>query len=198
MLLEKLKKFHLILATGSPRRHFLMKGAGFEFDISIPDGIDESYPKSKLKKEIPEFLAEKKALAFSGKLYENDLVITADTIVLVEDSILGKPMNREEAILMLQLLSGRSHDVITGVCIFTKNKKKTFSSLSKVYFNKLTEDEIIFYVDNYKPYDKAGAYGAQEWIGYIGIEKIEGSYYNVMGLPIQMLYAELEQFIDSN
>jgi len=196
MLLEKIKDYHLILATQSPRRHFLMKEAGFEFETIIPEGIEEIYPETLKKEEIPIFLAELKASLFEGKLKTNDILITADTIVYLDNNVLGKPVDRVDAIDMLTKLSGRSHDVYTGVCFLSSNKKHSFSAISTVYFRDFSGSEIHYYVDKYKPYDKAGAYGAQEWIGYVGIEHIEGSYFNVMGLPIQKLYEELEKFIE--
>jgi septum formation protein len=195
MLLDKIKEYKLILATQSPRRHYLMKEVGFNFEIIIPDNIEEVYPETLSEMEVPAFLADLKASWFEGKLTEKEIVITADTIVAIEGHVLGKPANFDEAVAMLKMLSGKCHDVVTSVCILSKNKKKIFSNISRVFFKKLTEDEILYYVNQYKPYDKAGAYGAQEWIGYIGIDKIEGTYFNVMGLPIHMLYNELEKFI---
>jgi septum formation protein len=195
MLLEKIKGYKLILATQSPRRHFLMKEAGFNFEIKVPHGIEEVYPDALSETEIPKYLAELKASWFNNRLAENEIVITADTIVVLDNKVLGKPTSYDDAIQMLQSLSGRPHDVVTGVCLLSKNKKYSFSAFTKVWFRNLTNEEIKFYVDTYKPFDKAGSYGAQEWIGYIGIEHIEGSYFNVMGLPIQMVYNELERFI---
>jgi septum formation protein len=196
MLLEKLKNYHLILATKSPRRHQLMMDSGFQFDIRIPEGIEENYPDDLKIEEVPEYLAELKASWFLNKLNVNEIVISADTIVIFRKKILGKPLDRDEAISMLRTLRGKSHTVITGVCIMSKEKKKLFSSFSTVCFSNFSDEEISFYVDKFKPYDKAGSYGAQEWIGYIGIEKIEGSFFNVMGLPVQQLYVELEKFIE--
>jgi len=195
MLLNKIKNYRLILATQSPRRHFLMKEAGFDFEIIVPEGIEEIYPEAVVNEEIPVYLAELKASWFKGKLKENEIVITADTVVLLEDKVLGKPESSAEAFEMLKSLSGKTHEVATGVCFTNLNKQKSFVSISKVHFREFSDEEITFYIEKYKPFDKAGSYGAQEWIGYIGIEHIEGSYFNVMGLPIQMLYAELEKFI---
>ncbi len=197
MLLEKLKNYHLILATQSLCRHQLMKDSGFQFDIILPEGIEEIFPKELPNEKIPEYLAELKASWFLNKLNNNDIVITADTIVLLNNEILGKPSDRISAVSMLQALRGRSHKVITGVCLLSKKKKKLFSSDSIVYFSNFSDEEINYYVDKYKPYDKAGSYGTQEWIGYIGIVKIEGSFFNVMGLPVQQLYIELENFIEN-
>ena len=196
MLLEKLKNYHLILATKSPRRHQLMMDSGFQFDIRIPEGIEENYPDDLKIEVVPEYLAELKASWFLNKLNVNEIVISADTIVIFRKKILGKPLDRDEAISMLRTLRGKSHTVITGVCIMSKEKKKLFSSFSTVCFSNFSDEEISFYVDKFKPYDKAGSYGAQEWIGYIGMEKIEGSFFNVMGLPVQQLYVELEKFIE--
>ncbi len=196
MLLEKLKDFHLILGTQSPRRHLLMKEAGFHFDIVIPEDVEEKYPDNFKTTEIPIYLAELKAQWFAGKLKEKDIVITADTVVIHNNKIIGKPSGQDEAVSMLQTLRGCAHDVITGVCFTSREYKKTFSSVSTVYFSNFSNEEILYYVDNFKPYDKAGSYGAQEWIGYIGIERIEGSFFNVMGLPIQQLYIELGKFVD--
>lgn len=195
MLLNKIKNYKIILATQSPRRHFLMKEAGFDFEIQIPENIEEVYPESLSELEIPEYLAELKASWFNGKLKNGELVITADTIVAIEGKVLGKPSGFNEAAAMLKMLRGKPHDVVTSVCILSNQKKKTFSAISKVYFKDFSDEEIDYYVTNFKPYDKAGAYGAQEWIGYIGINKIEGSYFNVMGLPVHMLYNELDKFI---
>jgi septum formation protein len=196
MLLNKLKNFHLILASQSPRRHLLMNEAGFLFDVVIPEGIEEKIPNHLSNHDIPVYLADLKASWFENKINDNDIVITADTIVLLNNEVIGKPENDKEAIIMLQKLNGKAHDVITGVCFLTNKRKKLFSSLSKVYFRNITQEEIEYYVKNYNPLDKAGAYGAQDWIGCIGIERIEGSYFNVMGLPIQQVYVELEKFIE--
>jgi septum formation protein len=197
MLLEKLKNYHLILATKSPRRHQLMKDSDFRFDIFFPEGIEENYPGNLKIEEVPEYLADLKASWFLKKLNTNDIVIAADTIVTFRKKILGKPLDRNEAISMLGTLRGKSHTVITGVCLLSKEKKKLFSSFSTVCFSNFSDEEISYYVDKFKPYDKAGSYGAQEWIGYIGIEKIEGSFFNVMGLPVQQLYIELDKFIEN-
>lgn len=198
MLLEKIKPYRLILATQSPRRHFLMKEAGFQFEIQVPKGIEEVYPETLACMDVPIFLAELKASWFEGKINEKDIVITADTIVILDGQVLGKPETAGHSKEMLQMLRGKTHEVITGVCLSAKNKKHTFKAGSKVHFRHFSDEEIDFYIQHYKPFDKAGSYGAQEWIGYIGIEHIEGSYFNVMGLPIQMLYTELEKFIEHN
>ena len=192
MLLEKIKDYHLILATQSPRRHFLMKEAGFEFETIIPEGIEEKYPETLRKEEIPIYLAELKASMFEGKLKKNDILITADTIVYLDNNVLGKPVDRADAINMLTKLSGRSHDVYTGVCFISSNKKHSFSAISTVYFRVFSTSEIHYYVDKYKPYDKAGAYAVQEWIGAVGIKSINGDFYNVMGLPISRVMQALK------
>lgn len=185
------KSYRLVLASASPRRQQLLRDAGFEFEIRLKE-VEERYPESLAAEEVPVFLARLKGNALRDELAENELLITADTVVCLEGQILGKPYGRENAIHMLKALSGKRHTVVTGVCLSTKGKQYEFSSSTDVYFKHLTEDEIVYYVDNYKPFDKAGAYGIQEWIGYIGITQIEGSFYNVMGLPVQRLYEALD------
>ena len=185
----------LVLASNSPRRRELLKNLKIPFEIKIRNIPEESFPSYLTKEKIPEFLAAKKASFYSGEINNpGTVLITADTIVLCDDIILGKPGNYGEAFKMLELLSGRSHEVITGVALTSKDKQKVFHSVTKVFFKHLTKEEIDFYIRNFKPYDKAGAYGIQEWIGMIGIEKIEGSYFNVVGLPVQKLYSELLKF----
>jgi septum formation protein len=193
MKFEELKKYHFILASKSPRRQFLLKDLGLDFEVHTKD-VDESFPEDLKAQEIPLYLCQRKADAFDRELDENTIVITADTIVWVHGQVLNKPENYEDAVRMLKLLSGKMHEVYTGVCIKSKHKTKVFYSLTKVYFKSLSEDEIEYYIKNFHPYDKAGAYGAQEWIGYIAVEKIEGSYFNVMGLPLRELYEELLAF----
>ncbi|NDV46966.1 septum formation protein Maf [Paludibacter sp. 221] len=190
-MLSHLDKFRIILGSQSPRRQELLKGLNIDFEVKTID-VEETYPHGLSGAEIPCYLAEKKANAHP--LDDNTLLITADTIVWLDGEVLGKPANKEEAISMLSSLSGKMHEVITGVCITTKKRRKTFSVMSEVTFAKLTEDEISYYVENYRPYDKAGAYGVQEWIGYVGVEHIEGSYYNIMGLPVQRFYTELKNW----
>ncbi|MDR2037103.1 MAG: Maf family nucleotide pyrophosphatase [Bacteroidales bacterium] len=187
----------IILASGSPRRIELMKQAGFRFSVKTAANVDESYPPGLKREQIPVYLAKVKADAFLDTYGVDDMtvVITADTIVWMNDCVLGKPVSREEAIGMLSALSGNKHHVYTGVCLTSRKKQQSFFSESKVFFRKLDMNEISYYVDHYQPYDKAGAYGIQEWIGYVGIEKIEGSYFNIVGLPIQKLYCELCSFI---
>lgn len=190
-------KYKIILASASPRRHQLMRDAGFDFEIRLKS-TEEIYPATLSPEKIPEYLACLKAVAFKEELKVDELLITADTIVCLGAKVLGKPKNRECAIEMLQQLSGQKHKVVTGVCLTTSGKQEKFSVITDVYFKVLTEEEIVYYVDHYQPFDKAGAYGIQEWIGYIGIERIDGSFYNVMGLPVQKLYEVLKDFATKN
>ncbi len=191
MLLKNIEKYKIILASQSPRRQELLKGLQIDFSVKVLD-IDESYPNDIVGVDIPMYLAEKKANAY--EIDDETLLITADTIVWHEGKVLGKPTDKADAKRMLKQLSGKTHEVITGVCISTTKKRKTFHVISDVRFASLTESEIDYYLENFKPYDKAGSYGVQEWIGYIGVEHIEGSYFNVMGLPIQRLYNELKKW----
>ncbi len=193
-MLDNLKGYNIVLASKSPRRQELLKGIGVDFTILTKE-VDESYSSRLPLIDVAPFLSLKKAKAFEdAELPENYLVITADTVVIVENEILGKPKDRDDAVRMLNLLSGKAHKVVTGVTVHTKDKTKTFSVTSKVEFEQLEPQEIDYYVDELKPYDKAGAYGVQEWIGYIGVCNVEGSYYNVMGLPTQKLYKVLKSF----
>lgn len=186
--------YHLILASNSPRRKELLSGIDVEYEVlTLPD-IDESYPEDIPQKDIPEFLAKKKASAYASLMEENTLLITADTIVLLHGQVLGKPTDNEDAKQILRALSGETHRVITGVCLTSKQKQVCFSDTAHVTFGLLSEEEIDYYVKKYNPSDKAGAYGVQEWVGYVGVEKIEGSYFNVMGLPIFKVYRELKRF----
>lgn len=189
MLSDKLKNKNIILASGSPRRQELFKELGLDFSIKVK-AVDEIYPSTLKASEITNYLAELKAAAFS-ELTENDIVITADTIVWMNDKAIEKPKDKQLAIEMLQELSGRNHTVITSICIKTFASQKVFYDETLVYFKPLSMEEINYYVENYEPFDKAGAYGIQEWIGFIGVTKIEGSYFNVMGLPVHKLYEEL-------
>ncbi len=193
MLSIKLKNKHLILASGSPRRQHFLKELDLDFEIRLK-GVDEIYPIHLKKEEITDYLAILKASPFKNELKENDILITADTIVWLNDKAIGKPKDKKDAIAMLQLLSDNMHTVISSVCITSDKKQIVFHDFTSVYFNKLTEEEIEFYINKYKPFDKAGSYGIQEWIGYIGIKKIEGSYFNVMGFPVQKFYRELLNF----
>ncbi len=185
--------YKIILASQSPRRQQLLKELGFDFTIKTKD-VNEVYPSNLVNEEIPVYLAKLKARAFEHELEPNQLVITADTIVWLNNTVLGKPANFNEAFKMLQLISGNKHTVYTGVCLKSIEKEKTFWASTDVYFKTLEDKEIFHYLETCKPYDKAGAYGIQEWIGYIGVKHIDGSYFNVMGLPIQKLYEELKRF----
>ena len=188
-----LPNYNYILASKSPRRQELLHSLGISFKV-ITNDQEENYPDNLYREEIPVFLAELKSKSYIKKLKENDLLITADTIVWINGEVLGKPSNQKEAVNTLQKLSGREHQVISGVCLTSIQKQKSFFSISNVRFKKLLLSEIEYYVSEYKPFDKAGAYGIQEWIGYIGITHIEGSFYNVMGLPVQQLYTEIQNF----
>lgn len=182
----------IILASSSPRRQYLMKEAGFEFTVEKPD-VDESFPSNLPANQVAKYLAEKKAEVFRLNI-TNEIVVTADTVVILGDRILNKPADRAEAIDMLQALSGKTHLVVTGVCILSKEKEIAFDDTTEVTFASLTKAEIEFYIDTHKPYDKAGSYGAQDFIGMIAIEKIVGSYFNVMGLPIHKVYQHLTKW----
>ena len=185
----------LVLASNSPRRKELLAGLEYPFEVRVLSGIDETYPDDLQGEDIPKYISSKKAEAYLPTLAEDELLITADTVVMLEGRVLGKPHDRDEAIQMLMDLSGRTHEVITGVTLATTTKQKTFASVSKVTFASLDMKDIIHYVDHYRPFDKAGAYGIQEWIGFIGVTRIEGSYFNVMGLPVQRLYEELRSWL---
>ncbi len=190
MLNELLKNKNIILASGSPRRQQFFKDLGIDFEIRLKN-VDEVYPAKLKHFEISEYLAHLKSLAFDKDLTENDILITSDTIVWHKEKALGKPKNENEAFEMLKSMSGETHEVITSVCFKKINHERIFSSVTKVTFKELTNDEIFYYIKNYKPFDKAGSYGIQEWIGAIGITKIEGDYNTVVGLPVQMVYDEL-------
>jgi septum formation protein len=185
--------YKIILASKSPRRQELLAGLNLPFEVVIHE-VDEIFPDSLSMEEIPVYLAKLKSEPFDDELNGETLVITADTIVWIDGAVLGKPIDYKHAAEMLRHLSGRKHVVITGVCLTSKEKQITFSALTDVYFKNLSDGEIDYYLTNYQPYDKAGSYGVQEWIGYIAIERIEGSYFNVMGLPVQRLYEELLKF----
>lgn len=179
----------IVLASHSPRRQELLKGLGVDFSVNVINGIDESYPATMPKEEVAEHLAVKKREAY--KVGEDELLITADTIVVVDDEILGKPKDAADARRMLRTISGRTHKVVTGVCLAMATECRSFSVATEVTFRQLRDSEIDYYVERYKPFDKAGAYGIQEWIGYVGVEGIRGSYYNVMGFPVQRVYEEM-------
>lgn len=190
-----MKRYKYILASGSPRRKELLKGLDIDFEVRLLPDIDESYPNGLSGEEIARCISQKKAEAYRNTLADDEVVITADTIVYLDGMVLGKPADEEDAVRMLKALRGKTHQVITGVTLLRKDKQHTFSAVSQVRFSNLSDDEIAYYVSNYHPLDKAGAYGVQEWIGYVGVEHIEGSYFNVMGLPVQRLYQELKQFV---
>ena len=185
--------YQIILASNSPRRKELLSGLGLNYEVRTLPGIDESYPDTLQGEEIPVYISSKKASAYLDTLKDDELLITADTIVWLDGRVLGKPADEKEACQMLRNLSGKTHQVITGVTLATTTFQKSFASVSQVTFASLTEEEISYYVNHYHPMDKAGSYGVQEWIGFIGVERIEGSYFNVMGLPVQRLYRELKE-----
>ena len=186
--------YRLILASNSPRRRELLSGIDVAYEVMTLPDIDESYPDDIPHEEVPQYLAKKKASAYISFMEEDTLLVTADTVVLLHGRILGKPTDKEDAKRMLEDLSGETHRVVTGVCLTSKHKQVCFSDTAHVTLGTLTEEEIDYYVEKYNPMDKAGAYGVQEWIGYVGVERIEGSYFNVMGLPIYKVYRELKRF----
>ena len=192
-MFDNLKKYNIVLASNSPRRKELMSGLGVDYVVKTLPDVDESYPDTLQGTEIPAYISREKADAYKSLIQPDELLITADTIVWLNGEVLGKPKGREGAIDMLRKLSGTSHQVITVDCLTTSDWQKSFTAVTDVTFATLTEEEIIYYVDKYTPMDKAGAYGVQEWIGFIGVESISGSYFNVMGLPIQRLYQELKR-----
>lgn len=190
--------FRIILASQSPRRQFLLHETGLEFEVLVKP-TDESFPPELKAHEIAQYVSVQKAMAFNfDELSSDTLLITADTIVLLDGKIIGKPADSIEAKEILTRLSGRNHTVCTGICFRTAKKIHSFYVNTEVYFRELEEHEIDYYIEHYKPFDKAGAYGVQEWIGYVGVERIEGSYFNVMGLPVQRVYIELKKFMESH
>ena len=193
-MLDNLKGRHIILASRSPRRRYLLRQLGIEF-TEIHADVDESFPEGLTPDETAIYLAGKKADHFKEWISDpKNILITADTLVLIGGQILGKPEGKDGAVQMLSTLSGKMHQVVTGICLRSKDKSRSFTSWTDVYFKDLTDHEISYYLEHYKPYDKAGAYGIQEWIGYIGINRIEGSFFNVMGLPVKELYEQLLVF----
>ena len=192
--LDNLEKYHIILASNSPRRRELLAGLGIGFEVKTLEGIDESYPGDLDPDMISQYISQKKADAYRNLISGNEMVITSDTIVLLDGKVYGKPVDEADACRMLGELSGRTHKVITGVCINTRERSCAFHVVTEVEFAPLSSDEIEYYVSHYKPLDKAGAYGIQEWIGSVAVRRISGSFYNVMGLPVQRLYAELKSF----
>lgn len=186
----------LILASNSPRRRELLAGLGYPYEVRVLDGIDESYPETLRGSEVAAYISRAKAEAYRKQMADDEVIITADTIVCLDDKVLGKPADEAQAVAMLRSLSGRVHQVYTGVTIVTSTGDSTFVSRTDVTFAALTEEEIQYYVARFHPMDKAGSYGIQEWIGYVGVERIEGSYFNVMGLPVQRLYTELKNILE--
>ena len=197
LLHKKLENYNLILASASPRRRQLLADCGIKFTLADKFECDETFPATMPCCEVAQHISALKSNAYPNPLSEKEILLTADTVVIAENKILGKPADRTEAVEMLTLLSGRKHTVITGVTIRTATHTHSFSVESSVYFRALTSEEMDYYIDTYKPFDKAGAYGIQEWIGYVAIEGIEGSFFNVMGLPVQRLYVELDLFIET-
>lgn len=179
----------IILASNSPRRNELLGGLGVDFEVKVMKGVDEAYPDTLPAKDVAEYISREKASVYD--VADDELVITADTVVIVGDDILGKPKDADDAHRMLREISGRTHQVVTGVCLTTAKEQRSFSVVTDVTFKQLSDEEIDFYIRNHRPYDKAGAYGIQEWIGYIGVTGLNGSYYNVMGFPVQRVYEEL-------
>ena len=190
-MLDNLKNYRIVLASNSPRRKELLAGLGLEYVTRVLPDVDESFPPELEGGDIPAYIAREKADSYRPTLAEDELLITADTIVWLDGKVLGKPHDCEDALQMLQAMSGKTHEVFTGVCLTTTEKQHSFFARTEVRFSILSEEEIAYYVDHFHPMDKAGAYGVQEWIGYIGVEYISGSYYNIMGLPVQRLYKEL-------
>ena len=193
-MLENLQQYNIVLASSSPRRKELLQRLGVPFKVRTLFGIDETYPATLKHVEIAKYLSERKATGYRRSMLSNDLIICADTIVCLEQKVLGKPRSLEEAKEMLHALSGKWHEVHTGVTVFSEEKSESFTVTSRVKFSELTDEEINYYVDNYLPLDKAGAYGIQDWIGIVSVEEIEGSYFNVVGLPMQRLYRVLKDF----
>lgn len=193
-MFDNFKKYNIVLASNSPRRKELLQRMGVNFKVRTLFGIDESYPDSLRGEDIVRYISRNKAQAYRSSMAPNELLITADTIVYVEGEVMGKPKTAEQAKEMLHKLSGKSHQVITGVTIVTADRTEDFGVTSQVKFAEITDEEINFYVDNYLPFDKAGAYGIQEWIGIVAVEEIKGSYFNVVGLPVQRLYQKLKTF----
>ncbi|WP_262280014.1 Maf-like protein [Hallella absiana] len=185
------KRLKIILASASPRRKELLAGLDLDFEVKVVKGVSESYPKTLRAEEVPQYISREKAAAY--QVADDELLLTADTVVIVDNTILGKPHDADDARRMLRLISGRTHQVVTGVTLTTAKAQKTFGVSTDVTFRQLTDDEIDYYIAHYRPFDKAGAYGIQEWIGYVGVTSIHGSYYNVMGLPVQRIYQEITE-----
>lgn len=193
-MFENLEKYHIILASNSPRRRELLGGLGISFEVKVLPDIEENYPEGLSVAQIAEYIAKEKADAYRKMMAPNDLIITADTIVVADNEVMGKPVDADDAQRMLRKLSGKAHQVITGVCLMITDRQRVFSVITDVTFKPLSDDEIDYYIKTYRPFDKAGAYGIQEWIGYVGVTGLNGSYFNVMGLPVQRIYQELAAF----
>ena len=193
-MLDNLKKYKVVLASNSPRRKELLSGLGIDYEVKTLPDIDESFPEGLTEVETATYIARAKADVYRNIMQSDELIITADTIVWLDGEVMGKPVDEEDARRMLRALSGKTHQVITGVCLMTLDSQKAFATVTDVTFCHLSEEEIDYYVERYRPMDKAGSYGIQEWIGFVGVESISGSYFNVMGLPIQRLYTELKKF----
>ena len=193
-MLDNLHKYKILLASKSPRRRELLEQLRVPFSTVTIRGIDESYPEDMRPIEVPEYLANHKADAYKRVLKSNELIITADTLVINDDKVFGKPESTEKAVETLMELSGKTHLVVTGVCVLTASTRRSFSTVTEVRFAKITREEAEYYVSNFHPLDKAGAYGIQEWIGCVAVESINGSFYNVMGLPVHQLYQTLKEF----
>ena len=191
---KNMKAKKIILASNSPRRRELLAGLDISFEVKVIPGIDESYPEDLTAVEVPQYISKAKADAYLGMIDNDTVVITADTVVVLDDEILGKPVDDDDARRILHKLSGKTHQVITGVCLTSLDKQRVFAVTTGVTFKQFTEQEIDYYVSNYHPLDKAGAYGIQEWIGHIGVTALNGSYFNVMGLPVQRIYMEMQDF----
>ena len=189
-----MKAKKIILASNSPRRRELLAGLDISFEVKVISGIDESYPEDLPAVEVPQYISKAKADAYLGMIDDDTMVITADTVVVLDDEILGKPVDDDDARRILHKLSGKTHQVITGVCLTSLDKQRVFAVTTGVTFKQFTEQEIDYYVSHYHPLDKAGAYGIQEWIGHIGVTALNGSYFNVMGLPVQRIYMEMQDF----
>lgn len=189
-----IKDYHIILASNSPRRRELLRGLDLAFDVRVLPDIAENFPETIEPKDVAEYISKVKANAYLDTITEKELVLTADTVVIIDREILGKPHDAEQAKAMLHKISGRKHQVVTGVCLTTKERQHSFSVSTDVTFKELSDAEINYYVETYEPFDKASAYGIQEWIGYVGVTSLEGSYFNVMGLPVQRIWTELNKF----
>lgn len=198
LLHERLRNRRLLLASQSPRRRELLSGCGLPYELAPRYACEERYPAGLPAEEVPRYLSRLKSESYPFPLGERDILLTADTVVVLGDRVLGKPHDRADAVAMLRALAGRSHVVVSGVTLRTVRASRTFTARSEVWFRPLRDEEIDYYVDTFRPFDKAGAYGIQEWIGYAAIERIDGSFYNVMGLPVQRLYVELERFLEAD